>query len=60
MKAATEEGACKECGQPFTSARKPHHLRHSRVAPKRFCSETCRKRAESRRRRERQGASDAA
>jgi hypothetical protein len=49
----TETGACEECGQPFTSTRNAYSLRYAKVAPKRFCGETCRKRAESRRWRQR-------
>ena len=43
---------CEQCGEPYEPSR--------RGKPKRFCSEACRRRAESRRRYERQRATDAA
>jgi hypothetical protein len=49
MSAITERGICERCGGEFTSTRLAYLLRYSRVAPKRFCSERCRKVEESRR-----------
>lgn len=50
----TERGDCEACGQPFTSTRNRHVLAQYRKFPaKRFCSEGCRKRAESARARQR-------
>lgn len=52
---------CESCGEPFD--RHPMHAwrsRFSNCAPKRFCSEKCRKREEARRYRERKkGSSNA-
>lgn len=47
--AITERGTCESCGEPFTSTRDSYRLRYRGVSAKRFCSERCRKREETRR-----------
>ena len=48
---------CEACGQPFTNDR-PDLSRFRGWSPKRFCSEDCRKRAESARARKRRREND--
>ncbi len=53
-----ERGTCEACGAAFTSDRM--NLRqYPRWSPKRFCSESCRKREEARRYRARKAAANA-
>ena len=44
---------CEHCSAPFADERNPFIINHPRAPKKRFCSETCRKRAERERARAR-------
>lgn len=55
----TESGTCEQCGAPFVSTCNAWSLRYTKFPRKRFCSDQCRKRAESARARQRKGNSNA-